>query len=202
MPAPPSLRNQSFWQALSQAHCATQSRRARGVPAGGADLLAGQPLQQAAAAEPVAAGNQAVRGHNCVLAHCAAHLILQVLPPVALHSAQQPHAQPQGCLLGDRAGEVTSEHWGYPSSSDRGWGREQPGKRTEHSPVPAWLLRRLQPLWQVQSSAAAVLVLVLLRPGSRSETGCPHHLETAAPVLQERLDQGYSRTPGLGRLKS
>ena len=69
------------------------------MPAGGADLLAGQPLQQAGAAEPVAAGHQAVRGYDCVLAHRAAHLILQVLPPVALHSAQQPHTQPKRCLL-------------------------------------------------------------------------------------------------------
>ena len=92
------------------------------MPAGGADLLAGQPLQQAAAAEPVAAGHQAVRGHNGVLAHRAAHLILQVLAPVALHSAQQPHTQLPGCLLADFKTELRRSYQSIKDISAAGKG--------------------------------------------------------------------------------
>ena len=80
------------------------------MPAGGADLLAGQPLQQAAAAEPVAAGDQAVRCHDRVLAHRAAHLVLQVLPPVPLHTVQQPHTRLRGCLLSHHELQMRKSH--------------------------------------------------------------------------------------------
>lgn len=55
------------------------------IPAGGADLLAGEPLEQAVAAEAVAAGHQAVRGYDALLAHRAVELILHILQPVPLH---------------------------------------------------------------------------------------------------------------------
>ena len=57
----------------------------RGGPAGGADLLAIEPLKKARAAEAMATGHKAVCSHNGLLANCAAHLILQFLHPVPLH---------------------------------------------------------------------------------------------------------------------
>jgi hypothetical protein len=58
------------------------------TPAGGADRLAGEPLEQAVAAEAVAAGHQAVCGYNALLAHRAAELVLHILQPVILQRAK------------------------------------------------------------------------------------------------------------------
>ena len=70
----------------------------QGGPAGGADLLAEEPLEEAGPAEAVPTGHQAVCSDDGLLAHCAAHLVLQLLRPVPL----QPHDfdDPAGTCVG------------------------------------------------------------------------------------------------------